>query len=97
LREGYVEAHYNLGVVCQYDSEGKLYGSNARIEKALGSFERVVELAPDHARAWSNMGGIHFHRKRYAEARAAWEQALVADPDLRSARINLGYLDDRGL
>ena len=97
LREGYVEAHYNLGVVCQYDSEGKLYGSNARIEKALASFERVVELAPDHARAWSNIGGIHFHRKRYAEARTAWEQALVADPDLRSARINLGYLDKRGL
>ncbi len=97
LREGYVEAHYNLGVVCQYDSEGKLYGPNARIEKALASFERVTELAPDHARAWSNMGGIHFHRKRYAEARAAWEQALVADPNLRSAQINLGYLDDRGL
>ena len=97
LREGYVEAQYNLGVVCQYDSDGKLYGPNARIEKALASFERVVELAPDHARAWSNMGGIHFHRKRYAEARAAWEQALAADPDLRSARINLGYLDDRGL
>lgn len=97
LREEYVEAHYNLGVVCQYDSEGKLYGSNARIEKALASFERVVEVAPDHARAWSNIGGIHFHRKRYAEARAAWEQALAADPNLRSARINLGYLDRRGL
>ena len=97
LREGYVQAHYNLGVVCQYSREGKLYGSNARIDKALASFERVVELAPGHARAYSNIGGIYFHKKRYAEARAAWEQALVADPNLRSARINLGYLNEKGL
>jgi tetratricopeptide (TPR) repeat protein len=96
IQEEYVEAHYNLGVVCQYDKEGKRYGPGAQIERAIASFKRVVGMAPTHAAAHNNLGAIYFHQKRYAEARAAWEQALGANPNLRSAQINLGLLDKGG-
>ena len=96
IQQDYVEAHYNLGVVCQYNEEGKRYGPGAQVERASAIFKRVVEMAPTHAAAHNNLGAIYFHQQLYTKARAAWEQALKGNPNLRSAHINLGLLDERG-
>ena len=75
---------------------GKRYGPGAQVERAIAIFKRVVEMVPTHAAAHNNLGAIYFHQKLYTKARAAWEQALKGNPNLRSAQINLGLLDERG-
>jgi tetratricopeptide (TPR) repeat protein len=68
---------------------------NAR--EALAAYRRAVELAPDFADAWCNLGTVHFHHGERAEARTCYERALAAEPDHLEANFNLAnLLDDEG-
>ena len=92
----YVEAYYNLGVVYQYNREGIRYGPGSQIDRAVEAFKSVLEIAPKHASAYNNLGAAYLQKRRYVEARQAWEQALDADPNHPSARANLTMLRRMG-
>jgi tetratricopeptide (TPR) repeat protein len=65
--------------------------------EALVAYRRAVELAPDFADAWCNLGTVHFHRGERAEARTCYERSLAADADHLEANFNLAnLLDDEG-
>jgi tetratricopeptide (TPR) repeat protein len=65
--------------------------------EALGAYRRAVELAPDFADAWCNLGTVHFHRGDRGEARSCYESALEGDADHLEANFNLAnLLDDEG-
>ena len=42
----------------------------------LNSFTRVVQLDPDNAEAWGNIGSIHMTRKHFAEAFSVFQEAV---------------------
>lgn len=64
---------------------------------ALAAYRRAVDLSPDFADAWCNLGTVHFHRGERPDARACYERALAADADHLEANFNLAnLLDDEG-
>jgi tetratricopeptide (TPR) repeat protein len=70
---------------------------SGKAAEALAAYRRAVELAPDFADAWCNLGTVHFHRGERGEARSCYERALAADADHLEANFNLAnLLDDEG-
>ncbi len=60
--------------------------------RAVASFQRVVELAPNNPRAWGNLGVALAFLGKYDEAEAALQKALDIDPTYEPARLNLAHL-----
>jgi len=65
--------------------------------EALVCYRRAVELAPDFADAWCNLGTVYFHRGERADARSCYEHALGCEANHLEANFNLAnLLDDEG-
>ncbi|XP_008571811.1 PREDICTED: transmembrane and TPR repeat-containing protein 1, partial [Galeopterus variegatus] len=63
------------------------------LDKAFESYKAAVELNPDQAQAWMNMGGIQHIRGNYVSARVYYERALQLVPDSKLLKENLAKLD----
>jgi tetratricopeptide (TPR) repeat protein len=63
---------------------------------ALALLQTSVDLNPRMARAYNDLGYMHYRQERYSEAQTAFRQATVSDPTLAVAQNNLGlsYLED---
>jgi tetratricopeptide (TPR) repeat protein len=60
---------------------------------AQKNFEKAVEIDPDYASAWSDLGEVLKRQSKPADARAAWEKAVQADPKYIKPYIQLTMLD----
>jgi len=58
-------------------------GATARLRKA-------VEIAPQFAIAWNQLGTIAYQTKQYLQAEECFREALKQDPDLYAPLVNLG-------
>nr|XP_007966257.1 protein O-mannosyl-transferase TMTC1 isoform X4 [Chlorocebus sabaeus] len=63
------------------------------LDKAFESYRAAVQLNPDQAQAWMNMGGIQHIKGKYVSARAYYERALQLVPDSKLLKENLAKLD----
>ncbi|XP_036745114.2 protein O-mannosyl-transferase TMTC1 isoform X3 [Manis pentadactyla] len=63
------------------------------LNKAFESYKAAVELNPEQAQAWMNMGGIQHIKGNYVSARAYYERALQLVPDSKLLQENLAKLD----
>lgn len=84
------EAHLMLGVARFY---------NYDLPGAEEAWLRVLEIDPEHARAYYNLGFLHLSKDPAdtAAARAAWERVLELAPDSDMAKTvatHLGALED---
>ena len=85
------------GAFAWFEQGCMLDAQNGKANEALAAYRRAVELAPDFADAWCNLGTVHFHRGDRSEARGCYERALEADADHLEANFNLAnLLDDEG-
>jgi tetratricopeptide (TPR) repeat protein len=76
---------------CVFDAQA------GKAAEALAAYRRAVDLSPDFADAWCNLGTVHFHRGERPDARSCYERALAADADHLEANFNLAnLLDDEG-
>ena len=77
----------------------KAYGKgvNAMTDEKWASaqknFEKAVEIDPDYAQAWSDLGEVLKKQSKATEARAAMEKAVQADPKYIKPYIQLTMLD----
>jgi tetratricopeptide (TPR) repeat protein len=62
-----------------------------RYVEAIAACRTALELRPNYAEAWNNIGAAYNKLGRYEEAAAACEQALRYKPDFELARNNLQY------
>ena len=62
-----------------------------RYIEAIFACRRALDLRPDYAEAWNNMGAVYNKLGRYEEAAAACERALLYKPGYENAGINLQY------
>ena len=62
-----------------------------RYAEAIAACRSALELRPNYAEAWNNIGAVYNKLGRYEEAAAACEQALRYKPDFELARNNLRY------
>jgi predicted O-linked N-acetylglucosamine transferase (SPINDLY family) len=76
-------AHHFLGVVALTDG---------RIDLAIASIGRAIELRPAEAQCHSNLGNALLAAGRLAEAEASYREALRLAPDAPQMHYNLGAL-----
>jgi tetratricopeptide (TPR) repeat protein len=60
-------------------------------QEAAAHLEESVRFNPNHADAWSNLGGVYAAQGRFQEAERALRQAVRINPGLAAARFNLGF------
>jgi hypothetical protein len=56
----------------------------ANIDESQKSFQKAVELYPQYAVAWCDLGKVYEMRDHFGDARKAYEKALEADPKYAS-------------
>ena len=57
-------------------------------KEAAYRWEKAVELDPEYAAAWNNLGIAYEHQGKFAQARNAYEKALKIDPNNNYNRQN---------
>jgi len=70
-------------------------------EEAIEKFEKAIEINPNAAYAYSNLGKAHHHLHRYEEAKKNYEKAIEINPkaaifysDLGKALLALGSVKE---
>jgi predicted O-linked N-acetylglucosamine transferase (SPINDLY family) len=76
-------AHHFLGVLALGDG---------RVDMAIASIGRAIELRPNEAQCHSNLGSALLAAGRLAEAEASYREALRLAPDAPQLHYNLGAL-----
>ncbi len=67
------------------------------VDEAERLYRRAIELEPELAIAYTNLGNLHFRRGEEEAAVALYEAALQRDASQPEARYNLGYVSlERG-
>jgi len=67
---------------------------DARYAEAIAACRAALEIRPNYAEAWNNIGAAYNKLARYEEAAAACEQALRYKPDFELARNNLRFAQE---
>ncbi|MDX1920968.1 MAG: tetratricopeptide repeat protein [Candidatus Caenarcaniphilales bacterium] len=73
-------AYYNLGLI---------YYKKSDIKTAIELLERAKDLNPNDPKIWNNLGVAYYDNGRFAQASAAYSQALAMDPMYEAAKKNL--------
>ena len=69
----------------------------SRTLEAVATYERVLELDPNHAAAHINLGTLCYNRQEYGKAEQHYRQAIEVDPRYALAYFDLGnVLDETG-
>ena len=73
----------------QYQQAGKKLQQNDT-ESAIGHLEKAVEISPQFAAAWNQLGTIAYHAGEYPKAEGYFREALAIDKESFPPTINLG-------
>ncbi|MBI4873809.1 MAG: tetratricopeptide repeat protein [Acidobacteria bacterium] len=68
--------------------------TGAPLERILEAYQKAVELDPQGAGAWVNLGTVQFNARAWDQAEQCYRKALEADPKYALAHFNLGNLCD---
>lgn len=71
---------------------GYLYLQRGDLNHAEETLKAAIELEPEFALAYHNMGQVAQSRKNYAEAEACYRTALEFDPLLSEALVEMGFM-----
>jgi tetratricopeptide (TPR) repeat protein len=71
---------------------GEIETEREEYQKALGHFQRIVELQPDVAESWAGLGRAQQNLKNYEEAEASLKRAIELDPKDPDFYSSLGLL-----
>jgi tetratricopeptide (TPR) repeat protein len=80
---------------CELDAEQSGWS------EAIEAYETALEIEPDYADAYCNLGAVRYNQGQRAEARRAFEACLAREADHVEANFNLANVleeegDDRG-
>jgi tetratricopeptide (TPR) repeat protein len=70
----------------------KVWGAQDQNEKSIAEFQKAVQLRPDYAEAWSDLGGMRRLTLDRDGAVQALEKAVALKPDDALAQYRLGQL-----
>ncbi|KAK3606907.1 hypothetical protein CHS0354_018502 [Potamilus streckersoni] len=71
------------------------YGNQNQPERAAKLFQKLVDINPDDAEAWYNLGTAYAGQEKYKEAEEAYREAVRINPDDAKAWNNLGKYYDQ--
>ena len=76
------DSWYNLGVS---------YQQSGQPDKAMEAYQTVVEIEPNMANAWNNIGSLYFNNeKNYDKAKESFGKVIEVAPQHVDALVNLG-------
>jgi tetratricopeptide (TPR) repeat protein len=70
----------------------KVWGAQDQIAKSIGELQKAVELRPDYAEAWSDLGGMRRLALDHQGAMEALSKAVALNPHDSVAQYRLGQL-----
>jgi len=73
-----------------YNIKGACYASIGQLDVAAESFNKALEIKPDDAEAYSNLGNVLNSLGQVEAAVTSYKQALEIKPDYVEAHYNLG-------
>ena len=68
------------------------FGNVTNVRRAVRAYERAIQLRPDHARAYFNLGHAFKEKGLLQQAAAAFRRALAVEPRFLKARFMLAYV-----
>ena len=71
----------------------ELEQSSGKVDEAIEAYKKAIELNPNAAGAFVNLGTIFFHRREWAQSEKFYTGAIGADPNYALAHYNLGPMD----
>lgn len=77
-------------LVTQSQKTANKANSQIMLQEALGHLAEAVRIHPTYKNAWLLKGNAHLYLKQYDLGIAAYQNALVIDPDYAEAQNNLG-------
>ena len=74
----------------------KIWGAQSQIDKSIDELEKSIQLRPEYAEAWSDLGGMRRLSLDNSGAVQALEKAVALNPHDSTAQYRLGqlYLQD---
>lgn len=87
-----VEQNRKLREAEEWFQRGLELEQSEATKDAINAYLRVVQLNPQAAGAWVNLGTIHFHLADWNMSRFYYEKALEVDPNYPLANFNMGNL-----
>lgn len=85
------------GAVSWFERGCELDADAARWHEAIEAYETALELDPDYADAYCNLGAVRYNQGQRAEARRAFEACLAREADHVEANFNLAnVLEEEG-
>jgi tetratricopeptide (TPR) repeat protein len=63
-------------------------------QRAMAIYEEIIEINPEYAAAYINLGTIHFHLHQFGRAEELYRRATKADPGYVLAFFDLGNVLD---
>ncbi|MBO8137135.1 MAG: tetratricopeptide repeat protein [Desulfotomaculum sp.] len=69
-----------------------LYMISGKVEKAITSYKKLIELAPDNADARLNLASLYFNKKEFSKAEDQIKKVLEKQPGNIDARLNLATI-----
>ena len=72
-----------------YEEAQKALNRHA-VDAAVKTLEHAVELAPQFANAWNELGTIAYQTRQFDRSEQCFRQALLSDPQAFEPLVNLG-------
>jgi tetratricopeptide (TPR) repeat protein len=72
--------YYNL-LADAYYRKGFAFGAEKNWTEGKRFLEKAIEVSPDNARYWYDLGGFAYNAADYASAKAAWDKAFQLAPN----------------
>ena len=73
-----------------YDILGAAYMGLQNADKTIESYQKALQLNPNHTDAYNNMGTALYDQGRFDEAVESYQKAVAVEPDFADAHHNLG-------
>ena len=93
-----VKSMHAAETASEYFARGVALEEDPRSQtQAIAAYKKVLELDPDHAAAYINLGTLYYNRQDYARAESHYRKAVEVDPRYALAYFDLGnVLDETG-
>lgn len=90
---GWFEKQFDKACGMYYVHQGDKAYNKGKMQDAIDSYKKGLELYPEHYGAWCNLGNIYVVYEDYYAAADAYETAIDYNPKFTIARMNLGIIE----